>query len=739
MRRRLLPLLALLAAGLLVVAPPAAAQTGCDELVFDETGELDVAELEAAAEDLRSLGPEPRIRAVEDAGGNADLWASDEAERCTSWQGPEGGFRTNLVVVMVSLDRQSGVFFGDQWADELTEPQPEIRSSMSPFFQDGDFTGGLLAGIDGVTEAITDPAPVAAPSDGGGDDGGSNAGLAWAVVGLAGVAAAGFGGNEVVKRRRRRRDSELAAEEAEGQVSARFLDLQERWDVSSIRAEALLDDAADDEYPGLQLRLAELASGLGRVGVGMTDAPVGTGSSVEETTARAEHYTELASILDDVERLFDDLDAVVDAEHTEKGTLLGLLEGRGARMAALDADIDTAEADGWIVGPARAQADRIAELFDSSAALVTERRFDSAEAPANEADALLVSAHRWLVSRPELAAQSRTDHAELIAHRSDLTNDLDHADRVLTDLTAEHPRRAFADHADLKEWGARELARFDSLLVEADTSAAGDEQRFEDALERLAEAQRVAGSIAGRVAALDRLDHELREAERAAPEALTSATTSARAARRFVAEHADELLDWDERLAAVAADLDAATAEAERDRPDWLVVVRRSEAAQLAADAVRHDAAQELTAVREARRELAELEVDLGARADALARYVDRNHGDVRSGVDAIAQTTRAALDDRSDQSPVERLERLRAVEETLGRAEEDANADVAAAQRRRQRRGGVILVGGGWPGGFSGGGFGGGGGGGGFGGFGGGGFGGGFGGGGMGGGGGSW
>ena len=161
----------------------------------------------------------------------------------------------------------------------------------------------------------------------------------------------------------------------------------------------------------------------------------------------------------------------------------------------------------------------------------------------------------------------------------------------------------------------------------------------------------------------------------------------------------------------------------------------RAEAAQLAADGARNDAADELTAVREAKRQLSELEVDLSARADALARYVERHHGDVRSGVEAVAETTWAALDDRSDADPVARLERLSAVDETLTSAEDDANADVAAAQRRRQRRGGVILVGGGWPGGFSGGGFGGGGRGGGFGGFGGG----GFGGGGMGGGGGSW
>ncbi|MEM9714109.1 MAG: hypothetical protein AAGA17_17950, partial [Actinomycetota bacterium] len=237
-----------------------------------------------------------------------------------------------------------------------------------------------------------------------------------------------------------------------------------------------------------------------------------------------------------------------------------------------------------------------------------------------------------------------------------------------------------------------------------------------------------------RVAALDQLDHELREAERTAPEALRSATTSVRSAERFVTEHDDELGGWVDRLEPARAALDEATTEAEGDERDWLLVVRRADEAQSSADALRRDAVDRVSAVREARRRLTELETDLSTRADALARYVDRHHGDVRSGVEAAAETTRIALAERDD-DPVARVERLEAVDEALTKAEDDANADVAAAQRRRQRRGGVILVGGGWPGGFSGGGFGGGGMGGGFGGgFGGGGFGGG-----MGGGGGSW
>lgn len=735
--RRALLLVGLLLGGAAVAASPAAAQEGCDELVVDETGELDVAALEAAADELRSAGPEPRIRAILDAGGNIDLWAADEVERCRSWQNPDGGTRTNLVVIAVSLDRQSGIFFGDQWDDELGEVWTDIRAEeMNPRFQAGDLTGGLVAGAEAVAAAITDPVPVTPVTDdggGGGSGGGdTSSGSGWVLVGAAGVAAAGFGGYEVVRRRRRRAEARAAADEAESVVAGRFLDLQERWDLSSVRAEALLDDAAEAEYPAVELRLAELASGLARVGTGMTDAPVAAGArSLDAARARREHHEELTGVLDEVEVLFDDLDAVVTAEESEKARLHQQLEAAPGAVRALRDAADAAARDGWHVQRAHDDADRAEQLAARAGELVEERRFDTAEAPAADATTTLAVAAQWLAQRPALAEQVRTDHTELTAHRADLVDDLAHADRVLTALRADQAERAFAAQADLPQWGRLQLDRFDELLSAAAALATDDEQRFERALDRLADAQRVAAGISERVAALDRLDAELREAERAVPEAIATASTSVRAVERFVEEHGADLPGWDDRVEPLTAGLRSAIEEAQRGDTDWIAALTAAQQAQQGADELRAEAVERVEEVRTARRRAAELATDLAARADALERYLAKHHGDVRPGVDAVVATTRTAIAYVDDDAPA-RVVRLEAVAETMTRAEDDANADVADAQRRRQRRGGVILVGGGWPGGISGGGFGGGG-------FGGGGFGGGGFGGGLGGGGGSW
>lgn len=741
MVRRALVVAALVAPLALVgAAGTAAAQSDCDALAADETGEIDLAAIETAAEALRAAGPEPRVRAISDAGGNIDVWAADEVARCPSWQGPDGGTRTNLVVVAVSLDRQSGIFFGDQWAEELGEVWPSIRAdAMNPRFQDGDLTGGLVAGVDAVRAAVTAPDGVTTtPVPDGGGDGSSGSASGWIVVGLSGAGAAGFAGYELMRRRRRHADAAEAADAAELDVSRRFLELQERWETSSIRAEVLIDDAAPGEYPALELRLAELASGLGRVGTGITDAPVSPGTNkADEAKARRAHYDELGEVLDEVGTLFDDLDAVVAVEMSEKQRLADQLDSFPDRILALRRSTDAAVADGWIVEWALTETERAKDRAAEAGKLVAERRFDTAEEPAAQATAAAEAAHRWLDQRAELAAQVHLDHAELSAHRADLVDDLDRARRVLADLDADYPLRAFADHADLITWGERQLSRYDELLAAAARLGNPSHQRFEQALSRLSDAERVAASFSGRIGALDQLDHDLREAERTAPQAVNAARTSVGSAERFVTAHLEDLPGWPARLAPITDDLRHAVEEAKRLDVDWLAVLRGAEHAQVEAAQLRAEAATRVDEVRAARRRIAELETELTARADALERYLARHHGDVRSGVDAVVTTTRAALAERDD-DPVERVARLDDAAAALTQAEDAADADAAEAQRRRQRRGGVILVGGGWPGGFGGGGFGGGGFGGG--GFGGGGFGGGgFGGGGLGGGGGSW
>jgi hypothetical protein len=119
--------------------------------VFDPGAELDAGAVSAAATSLAgALGADVHVRAEGPVDGGLDARMAQLQAQCPTWvAGPDRA--PNLVVVMYSsAGREASVFYGAGQADALELRWEHAVDTMGPRFAAGDYTGGVLTGLDAL-------------------------------------------------------------------------------------------------------------------------------------------------------------------------------------------------------------------------------------------------------------------------------------------------------------------------------------------------------------------------------------------------------------------------------------------------------------------------------------------------------------------------------------------------------------------------------------------------------------
>ena len=133
--------------------PGAGDPLGCTELVHDPSGELDVGAVTAVAtQTAEVLGADVHVRAERDLDGGLDARMAQLEAQCPTWvSGTERA--PDLVVVMYSsTEREASVFYGGAQSYALEYRWEHAVDEMGPRFADGDYTGGVVAGLDALRE-----------------------------------------------------------------------------------------------------------------------------------------------------------------------------------------------------------------------------------------------------------------------------------------------------------------------------------------------------------------------------------------------------------------------------------------------------------------------------------------------------------------------------------------------------------------------------------------------------------
>ncbi|MFV0260278.1 MAG: TPM domain-containing protein [Acidimicrobiales bacterium] len=193
------------AAAIAAAVPAAAVEVGddpmaCDAAVVDGAGVLDIETVAAAADGVNEA--RVLVRTFDSTGGD-DLTTLTDRILDTCFPDDDGDV---ALLAMARAERQSDVFLGGALPGGGTAD--DVRSAMGDRFADGDFTEGMVDGIDVLTAAIDGDTGSAAGGTTTGsetadtadtDDGG---GAALAVGGAVALVGAGGGVSLVVRRRR---------------------------------------------------------------------------------------------------------------------------------------------------------------------------------------------------------------------------------------------------------------------------------------------------------------------------------------------------------------------------------------------------------------------------------------------------------------------------------------------------------------------------------------------------------
>ena len=135
--------------------------------VIDDAGIFgaDFGGVEQAVVELGQKGADVRVRTINTYApySNLDQYEVDLELNSPSWLGQDSDRKNNLVVIIVSLtERVSGIYYGELWTDELDDEWNRIQTNvMYPYFTQGDYAEGVIAGLGEIGQQIGVAAPAA--------------------------------------------------------------------------------------------------------------------------------------------------------------------------------------------------------------------------------------------------------------------------------------------------------------------------------------------------------------------------------------------------------------------------------------------------------------------------------------------------------------------------------------------------------------------------------------------------
>lgn len=689
--------LALLTCGL-TLAPTSGAQARAGELcdpgvVFDDAGVLEDREIARTAGRLFDDRVTVKVIAWDRVPGGGELIDAlyDARAECGGWGFVPGGQRSLLVLGLAVGDRELGSQY-DGWAlDRFEAGRDDVEvNGMGPAFGNGQWTAGMLAGLDGYAAAYATPVPTSVPTfdpddsvtgtDGGGDSGS----LKWVLgvpLGLVALCGAGVGGTRVRRRLKARQAARASLGAAVSDMATAWFELDGSNELIDARVQGLppVSDsvvdgirathadavAARDGATDTYLALSEEHTSSAIDGLDTEEADRAHVGVIEATAGLRAAQAAMAA----VEKQLSEYDALRAALPSR----LEALRGAAAEVAALLASrreegYRTADND-----PAPAAAE---EAAVAAAALAREQRFGDAAALLERAETDLAAHRTWLTELDAFRAALIADTQHLRTRTAEL--DAAIADAYVTTESLERDQdpscvdgiRVRVDAAT----AARKALDGSLTTVEEHTSMAV--QQFARAREEITAAQQSVEQIAADAAAPALRVEQLRSlavelplrVERAVVEAdaIQGQVTTHPAAMTFLSQVPD-VSDLRAGAAAVGADI-------AHPRPPYLRLDQQLDEVESGLARARavvdrgiadHDASQRA----------------LENAASAIAAARDQViHGDVSDDARTMLDEARSLLGEAESETAS-----LAAITTGAGAAKD--RADAAAARARQDRR----------------------------------------------------
>lgn len=522
--------LVVLACGL-GVTTGAPAQAGGDlcgnGVVFDDADVLDdkvIAEVARSAFDDRVT---VKVIAWQQTPGTGTLYDAlvDARAQCGGW-GFSGGAGRSLLVLGVSVGgRELGSHYDGRAFSRFDAARDDVEvDGMGASFGNGQWTDGMVAGLQGYADAYDAPAPVdqgidpdhdpydfdpgSLGTDNSTGSNGSDA-LPWVLgvpVGLAAIGGGGYGAVRLRRRRKERAAARAALATAVSDMAQAWFELDESNELIDARVGALppvsdtVGDAiraahaeavtARDGATGTYLRLSEIYTATAIADLDTDEAMRATHDVTAATAGLRDAQAAMGSVeqqlsaYDTVREQLPTRVAALRAQATEVAGLLTARQSEGYRTTDND--------------PAPTAAEQAAVAVT---ALATEQRFGDADAALDRAEADLAGHRTWLTGLAAFRDALVKDAAQLRALATEL--DAAVADAYVTTEGLERDQdpscvEGIRSTVDRAAAGRKAL---DGALTSLESHSSMADQQFARAREEITAARVSADSIAADAAA----------------------------------------------------------------------------------------------------------------------------------------------------------------------------------------------------------------------------------------------
>ena len=629
-RNKILRILATALALLLLTAGIVSAQDVCDQPVLDDAGILGdrISEVEAAAQDLTSSGADVRVRTIQTYGasGNLDRYEAELEQQCASWTAPDGTRKNNLVVVIVDVgERQTGLYYGSLWNDILDGRWTQIQTNiMNPRFAQGDYAGGLVAGLNEIDRLIT-----AGLSGQNGDTGQGGTSAGWIVLivilVIIGIFALVFGliwWRNSWRARERRLAARQKARLAKQGAAARVNELVEKEQMLEIKVNAMAARVSPEDAAPL---LEGLESIKRQVGLGaQTYSDLSHSAGDPENPKLGE--TPLGVIAQEYEKVLNILRGAGDEiDRVEKRIteLQQAIDGFNDKAAGVDTAIEEAKKkleevriSGFkVTGPA-GTLEQARRYLEEARQLYQNRQFIQSINKLDESADLASRAARSAEEIPLKKREADTAILALEPRIEQVKQRIIQGKSIFDRISSTYAESSWES---VRGNGTEAENRIDwtlDALEDARIAASMEQQEWQSALELLNQGNAWLDEAETFMQSMAALESNLVEARREAPGEIEAAQADITRAWQYINRYDEDIREsLEDDLRDAERKLNAARDEFQQEKPDYLKVVKLAEESNDAADKIlaqartEHETAERLrakaaVALRDARSEV---------------------------------------------------------------------------------------------------------------------------------------
>lgn len=680
----------------------------CDALVVDEAGVLagEISEVTEAAKRVQNLGAEVRIR-IFSRGTNLDFDQDEFESRCQSWRAPDGGTRNNLVSMLMAVeDVQFGFYVGSQWGNVLSrERQNQIENDyLFPRFREGDFAGAFVAGL-GQVEKVIDAkvngsivsgasAPVVIQTEPTDFTGLWLVMFSVVIVGLVVGAYVAYGRKK--KENERRRAAQQKALIAKREVSAKINGVSDSLPGLVSRIAALSGLLSQKEVSALKEEVAKVENAVGavsesfaKIGMGRTDA--------EQTNLTAQEY---ANIETEYRKLDASMISTSELENkiSHLSRLAKELSGRLEEVKVLLEGVSTqileVEKTGFKVDGAKALFAEASTLKAQAKEAFNNKNLMDSEKLAREVEVKADEALSEAKSMPQKRAVILKDVETIRTHIGEVNNLISQGHVAFKRISEEFAESCWESVKGNGVEAEERLAWAEESVDEVVSLASMENQKWDEAQDLVKEVGLRLTEAASLMRSIIALEENIQAAKRDAQQEIKNAHSDIRKAWDYIEAHDDDISeDRKKELKAAEEVLHSVVMEGEKNKPDYLRIVKLAQEANSTADKILENARSEHETMERLRQKAATSVRDARAVYSKAKEYIEDHRGDV--GATAKSDLAEASTHLPTLDQPLnlnKKIELANKIEQLADSAYKKAkkNVDDEEEERARKRKAAV-------------------------------------------------